>query len=442
MTYLIIGLGQTGLSLANHFTKIKQPFKVFDTRAILPNHAVWKESFPNHELNLANIPSLRNIELIVVSPGVDPEHEIFKQAKDKNIPICGDLTIFFKNIKAPVIAITGTNGKSTVTSLVGQIFKGANLKVGVAGNIGKPVLDCLYEVIDPDVWVLELSSFQLELMQEKLHAGTILNISPDHLDRHKTMENYSQAKHKIYENTKYCIFNLDDLATKPKNNKKEAISFGCDAKKATWGLIKHKDKIWLAKNSEPILCTDNLKIKGMHNWINALAAAALAETMAISIDKIKNGLRLFSALPYRCEPVLTKEDLCWINDSKGTNVGSTLAALQGIGQESFPRKLILIAGGIGKDADFSLLKKAIVKYVRYLILLGRDAKEIAKVLPSSFPILYVQDLKEAVKVARFVAKPEDTILFSPACASFDMFLDYNHRGEVFNGLVIENDIKI
>ncbi len=357
----------------------------------------------------------------------------------KGVAVYGDIECLAREISAPVVAITGTNGKSTVTTLVGEMAKKAGFKVAVAGNIGSCVLDMLEDGNQYDLWVLELSSFQLDLTHSlKPSVATILNVTEDHLDRHHTLEAYIKAKQRVYKQAKMALFNREDEATVPvveKNEELQTISFGKNPTEApNWGLIKDMDTLYLAKGSIPILAVDSLLIKGVHNWINALAACALAESVGVPTKAIQEVLQTFSGLPHRCQWLRTLDAVDWINDSKGTNVGATLSAINGIGG-SMTGKIVLIAGGQGKGADFRELKQVLIDFVRSIVLIGEDADIIAAALASTVPITHAPSLEKAVVEARAQAKPGDVVLLSPACASLDMFRDFNHRGEVFMSCV-------
>ncbi|QMT61262.1 UDP-N-acetylmuramoyl-L-alanine--D-glutamate ligase [Legionella sp. PC997] len=435
--YLVAGLGKTGISVARYLRRKNKPFIAFDTRAQAPSVAEFTKEFPDVLVYTQHIPDevLTQLSDIIASPGLPLEIPFLKKAMQIGIPIYGDIECLAREIHAPVIAITGTNGKSTVTTLVGEMAKAAGFKVAVAGNIGTPVLDMLDDEHQYDLWVLELSSFQLDLTYSLAPiAATILNVSPDHLDRHHTMEAYAQAKQRVYHQAQVALFNRGDHYTIPTSGVNH-ISFGVDApEKNNWGLITQKDKIYLAKGSTCILPVESVLIKGVHNWLNALAASALADAAGISHHHIIKVLSSFTGLPHRSQWVRTLDGVDWINDSKGTNIGATISAINGIGG-SMEGKIVLIAGGQGKGADFSELAQPIADYVRSIILIGEDADKIEAALANVVPISRASSLDNAVVVAKSQAKPGDVVLLSPACASLDMFRDFNHRGESFASLV-------
>ncbi|HHT0593002.1 TPA: UDP-N-acetylmuramoyl-L-alanine--D-glutamate ligase [Legionella anisa] len=435
--YLVAGLGKTGISVARYLQSKNKPFIAFDTRAQAQSVTEFTKEFPNVRVYTQHITDeiIGQLSDIIASPGLPLDTPFLKKAMQMGIPVYGDVECLAREIHAPVIAITGTNGKSTVTTLVGEMAKAAGYKVAVAGNIGTPVLDMLHDEHQYDLWVLELSSFQLDLTYSLTPiAATILNVTPDHLDRHHTMEAYIQAKQRIYDKAQIALFNRDDFYTAPTAGVNR-ISFGIEApEKNNWGLITQNNKIYLAKGNTCILPVESVLIKGVHNWLNALAASALADAAGISQQHIINVLTSFTGLPHRCQWVRALDGVDWINDSKGTNIGATISAINGIGG-SMQGKIVLIAGGQGKGADFSELAQPVADYVRSIILIGEDADKIEAALANVVPIARASSLDSAVVIAKSQAKPGDVVLLSPACASLDMFRDFNHRGESFASLV-------
>lgn len=437
--YLVAGLGKTGHSIASYLKRCNLPFIVFDTRKEVNGLDAFQQEFPGVEVFLGELPDAIYDQLteIITSPGISLEEPFLQKAKQKNISVIGDIECLARNITAPVIAITGTNGKSTVTTLVGEMAKQAGLSVAVAGNIGLPVLDLLDDEHSYDLWVLELSSFQLDLIESlKPVASTVLNISPDHLDRHHTMAQYTQSKHRVYKNSTQLIYNREDSATEPqKGTAVTRSSFGLNEPEAgQWGIHSQGNDSWLAFGDAVLLKTDDLRIKGRHNWQNALAACALAKVVGIDQQSMLTVLRTFAGLPHRSQWVRTLDGVDWINDSKGTNIGATISAITGVGG-AISGKIVLIAGGLGKGADFRELVPATAEYVRAVILIGADASKIATALQGVVPTLSATSLENAVETARLQAIAGDVVLLSPACASMDMFKDFNHRGEVFTAAV-------
>ncbi|CEK11899.1 UDP-N-acetylmuramoyl-L-alanine--D-glutamate ligase [Legionella hackeliae] len=438
--YLIAGLGKTGHSIAGYLRRRNLPFVVFDTRKEVKGLAEFAAEFPGVDVFLGELPNTiyQQLTAIITSPGISLDEVFLQEAFRRNIPVLGDIECLAREIHAPVIAITGTNGKSTVTTLVGEMAKIAGLSVAVAGNIGLPVLDLLDNEYDYDLWVLELSSFQLDLTYSlRPVAATVLNVSPDHLDRHHTYGAYIDSKQRIYQNAQFLLYNRQDEHTYPKVELTHAkrADYGLDKPTASnWGIVEKNGIHYLAQGEHCFLAVDDLRIKGKHNWQNALAACALARAAGIDFEPIIHVLRSFKGLPHRCQWVRTLNQVDWINDSKGTNIGATISAISGIGG-SMQGKIVLIAGGQGKGADFAELRTPVADYVRSVVLIGEDADKIETALSDIVPILRAPSLDGAVMLAKEQAKPGDVVLLSPACASLDMFRDFNHRGEVFTDLV-------
>lgn len=436
--YLVIGLGKTGNSIARYLQRKEQLFAIYDTRQTVNDLAGYQEAYPGVDIYLGSIPEevYSQVDKVFISPGVDCSLPEIRKFTELGIIIEGDIELFAREVNAPVIAITGTNGKSTVTTLVGEMARRFEISVAVAGNIGTPVLDLLDDSQQYGLWVLELSSFQLDLTSSLQPLGaTILNISQDHIDRHGTFANYIQAKQRVYNHAEYAVYNRDDELTTPNNLDKFAsrnvISYGLDVPQPNhWGLREISGEVYLAHGTENIMPISEAKLKGIHNWMNILAASALARLAGISYNAIKNALREFSGLAHRCEFIRNLDEVDWVNDSKGTNVGATVAAINGLG-DSISGKIILIAGGQGKGADFSELKQVVAKHVRVIIVIGEDAELITNSLQGIVEIFAADSMKGAVVKGHELAQPGDMVLLSPACASFDMFRDYNHRGEVF-----------
>ena len=432
--YLIAGLGKTGLSVARYLQKRSKDFIFFDTREMPPDLPEIRAKFST-QIFLQHIPPdlYPKISEIIISPGVPLDNDNIKKAIDLNIPVRSDIEWFAREQQAPVIAITGTNGKSTVTTLVGDILKAASKRVAVCGNIGTPVLDLLDDGGHYDIWVLELSSFQLETTYSlEPIAATILNITPDHFDRHHTFAAYKKIKQQIYSNAKNIIYNRDDASTFPDISQTSSIvSFGLDTPEyGQWGILKKNSEIYLTYNDTYLISVNELKIKGKHNWQNALAACALTQFVGIDHQYMVAVLNSFTGLPHRSQLVRTINQVDWINDSKGTNIGATISSLVGLG-DAITGKIVLIAGGQGKGADFNALRDSVQNYVRSIILIGEDADKIAIALQDIVNIYRAKSLQEAVQIAKSIAIPQDIVLLSPACASYDMFNDFNHRGDCF-----------
>lgn len=439
--YLVAGLGKTGLSIARYLKRQNKAFIAFDTRKDAPGVSEFRDAFPEHEIFLEHLPEERLAALtdIISSPGLPIDLPIFERARAQGVAVYGDIECLAREVQAPIAAITGTNGKSTVTMLVGDMAKAAGLNVAVAGNIGTPVLDLLEDVQNIDLWVLELSSFQLDLtFSLKPAVATVLNVTEDHLDRHHSMQAYIQAKQRIYLNADTLLYNRDDAATRIDPSiswSTKKCSFGMDTPTGdNWGLVRENNDVYLSKGSNKLLKTDEMILKGVHNWVNALAACALAEAVGISTQAMVQVLKSFVGLPHRCQWVRTLNGVDWINDSKGTNIGATISAIRGIGG-AMQGKIVLIAGGQGKGADFHELAQPVSDFVRSVLLIGEDADKIEASLKDVVPVLRFATLEDAVKSAQVIAREGDVVLLSPACASLDMFKDFNHRGEVFSASV-------
>lgn len=432
--YVIVGMGETGLSCARYFTLNQMPFAMMDTREHPPALSHFEKMFPNVPFSLGKLDQtlLAKADVIVLSPGISKQDPQLKNIINTK-KVIGDVELFIEQARKPIVAITGTNAKSTVTTLVGEMLK-TSLDVAVGGNIGIPVLDLLKE--NHDAYVLELSSFQLETTESlKAEVATVLNISADHMDRYQHLDDYIAAKKKVYQGAKCVVFNRDDPATNPISFHDKTLSFTLSTPKQNeFGIIESHNEEFLAFEETPLLKTTDLPVVGKHYQANALAALALGHAMKVSFANMINVLKKFPGLPHRCQFVRELNGVKWFNDSKGTNVGATVAAILGLAP-TLKGKLILIAGGLGKSADFSPLTALIDQYVHHSVLIGQDAGEIAKIIKAKNTISYANDMQEAIKLAYDHAKPSDYVLLSPACASYDMFQNYAHRGDVFMSLV-------
>ena len=423
---VIVGLGKTGLSCARYFEKQDIPFSMIDTRDPLAQSIVLKA------------------KTIILSPGVPRDHPIIYAAMQSGHPpeMIGDIELFARDYQGPLIAITGSNGKSTVTTLVGEMAKAAGSDVGVGGNLGTPVLELLAQ--NHKLYVLELSSFQLETTYNlKPTVATILNLSPDHLDRYASMETYASAKAHIFLNTEKMVLNRDDpLVMQMAEKNIFTITFGLDRPSAQdYGLIQENNVVWLAKGQQKLLAISELKLLGNHNVANALAALALAESIDLPIISSLEALKAFKGLAHRCEWVRTYQGIPFINDSKGTNVGATMASLEGLA-ESIPGKWVLIVGGVAKNADFSVMKDIFQRACRALILMGEAAEELESLFGALLPCIHADTMEEAVVSALKATQAGDGVLLSPMCASLDMYKNFEARGDVFKTAVEQlKDIK-
>lgn len=389
------------------------------------------------ELSLEQCLAL-NVKQIILSPGVNSHGPLWQACKKQGISVVGDIELFAQAAPAPIIAITGTNAKGSVTTLVGKMAEASKRKVAVGGNIGTPVLDLLEEE-NPDLFVLELSSYQLETTNSlQPLASTILNISPDHLDRYSTLQAYQAAKQRIYQRSQHCLYNRNDPLTKPIHVSAETLlSFGLDEPMpGHWGIRQQEGQTYLAYGKECLLPSSALKLPGRHTLLNALAALALGTLAGLHRDAMLQVLTEFPGLPFRCQYITHIDGVAWFNDSKGTNVAATMAAIQCVG-ETCQGKVILLAGGVGKGADFTPLQAVAKQWVKHAILFGQDAHLLAQALHPVIALTHVNDLKTAVVLAKQLAEPGDVVLLSPACASLDQFRHAEQRGEIFNLAVKE-----
>ena len=437
---LIVGLGKTGLSCARYLCDKDIEVAITDSREHPPALDELQENYPDVAVFVGgfNFEAFKRATCLIVSPGISLQEPLIAEARVRGAEIIGDIELFARNANAPVIAITGSNGKSTVTSLMGEMAKNANLDVRVGGNIGIPALDLLHEPC-PDLYVLELSSFQLETTESlNAAAAVILNISEDHMDRYRDINDYTAAKAKVYFGSGTLIVNLDDervMATVKLIRQGRKLSGFTEHKpeKNQFGICRINNEDTLCFENEKLLALSELKIKGKHNALNALAALALGKEVNIPFDAMLATLKEFSGLPHRSQWIAENNGVTWFNDSKATNVGATIAAVNGIDADN----IILIAGGQAKGQDFSPLKEVVEKKVKQLILFGEDAKILNNELSSFTVVKYVKDMTEAVTYANVISKPGDVVLLSPACASFDMFSGYEQRGEEFIKVVKE-----
>lgn len=435
---VILGLGATGLSCVEYFAAQNIPVTVVDSRINPPKLAECRALYPNVVIHTGGFPKavLANAKTLILSPSLAVDHPDIVNALAPDAELIGEVEWFAKVVPkaASIVAITGSNGKSTVTTLVGEMAKAAGIRVGVGGNLGTPLLTLLLQ--NPDLYIIELCSFQLETTHSlKLKAATVLNISPDHLDRYPSLEAYKAAKLRIFHHCGHVIFNRHDPMI-PEVKVKNLISFGLDKPAANqYGLLTTaSQQVWLAKGQACLMPVSELKLFGRHNIANALAALALGDSIGLPMTAMLEVLKTFRGLPHRCEWIREYNDIVWINDSKGTNVGAALAAIEGLGPE-IPGKWILIAGGVGKNADFAPLKPAVVKYCRAVILIGAAKAMLYELLEAVIPCISAGSMSDAVAKALQQAKPGDGVLLSPACASWDMFNNFEERGNAFKEAV-------
>lgn len=428
---VIFGLGVTGLSCARFLHREGRSFTVIDTRSAPPELATLQREMPEVAVFAGYIPEAivtRGGEW-VVSPGIALEDPLVERAAAAGAEIIGDIDLFMRAAGAPVVGITGSNAKSTVTALLGEMALEAGLNVGVGGNLGTPALDLLAE--ERELYVLELSSFQLERAGDLgLAVATVLNVSADHLDRHGTLPRYHQAKHRIFRGCHKAVINRDDPLTLPllaaavpviswRLREPELGGFGLR-------LLDGVETLYFG--FEALLPVTDLGIKGRHNVANALAAFALGRAAGLSLDPMVAAARRFPGLPHRCQLVAEAGGIRFVNDSKGTNVGATVAALEGLADKG---NVVLIAGGVGKGQDFRQLRNALQAHCKALVLIGEAAAEIETTVDDVVTLQHASDMTDAVARATARAVAGDVVLLSPACASFDMFSGYPARGEAF-----------
>ncbi|WP_303293657.1 UDP-N-acetylmuramoyl-L-alanine--D-glutamate ligase [Marinobacter sp. ST-43] len=433
---LIVGLGKTGLSCVRYLSGQGREIAVADSRLQPPGLDELKAGWPDVPIYLGEFDEelFAGFNELIVSPGISIAEPAIAGAAARGARIRGDIDLFADAADAPIIAITGSNGKTTVTTLVGEMARAAGRNVQVGGNIGTPALDLLDQ--GADLYVLELSSFQLETTEELgALAATVLNVSDDHMDRYPDKMAYFQAKQRIYRGCKNAIVNLDDaLSTPMARDTLRFLCFGFNrVNPETFSTRDDDQGTWITWGLDNLLLASELQLMGRHNISNVMAALALGHAAGLAMEPMLEVARSFRGLPHRCEFVRNLNGVDYINDSKGTNVGATVAAIESLVPDS--GKVILIAGGDGKGADFQPLAEPVAACCRALVLIGRDAGKISEAVGVSVPQYRATSLQEAVSLARQAAEPGDRVLLSPACASFDMFQDYNDRGEQFRALV-------
>lgn len=456
-TILVLGMGETGLSMVKWLLRQGAKVRAADSRPEPPNWQRITTEFPAVQLHTGKFaaPVFNGIDMIAISPGVPLADPSVQQAVQQGIPVIGDMVLFSwaleqSHLPRPkVVAISGSNGKTTVTAMTGAMLKKSGWNVEVAGNIGPAVLNALMQRIDagdwPQAWVLETSSFQLETTHNlNADAATVLNLSEDHLDRYRGMHDYATAKARVFLRDKtgagVQVLNRNDpgVCAMALPGRKQ-ITFGVDEPptEADYGLRHDGDDLWLLEGSQPLMKASELNVYGLHNAVNALAALALCRALDVTIEPLLSALREFRGLPHRMEKVAAFNGVTFYDDSKSTNVGATVAALSGMKQN-----VILIAGGDGKGQDFSYLREAVAHNARAVVLIGRDGGIIAGELKDcGVPLHFAVTMEEAMQKSFLLAQPGDVVLLSPACASFDMFRNYIHRAEVFVAAVKDMENK-
>lgn len=428
---LVVGLGKTGLSVARYLSRHGVPVAIVDSRETPPGLEALRAELPADValfLGGFKIEAFERAERVVVSPGVSVRESQIAAAAARGVPVIGDVELFAQVAAAPVVAITGSNGKSTVTRLLGIMAQQAGKQVRTGGNIGIPALDLIRDT-EPDLYILELSSFQLETTRSlRPVAAVVLNISADHMDRYPDLEAYSRAKQVIYKKAGMQVVNADDpVAARLAAPGYPQLRFTLQAPgRDEYGLREVQGVSWLARGEERIMPLAELRMAGRHNVMNALAALALGEVVGLPRDAMIETLREFQGLPHRMQLVTVRDGVRWYNDSKGTNVGATLAAIDGV-----EGQVVLIAGGDAKGADLSPLAAAMRQKGRGAVLIGKDAPQLQALLQRSVPVKPAVDMTQAVRLAAGLAQTGDSVLLSPACASTDMYRDFEERGDVF-----------
>lgn len=430
---IVVGLGKSGMSLVRFLARQGVSFAVADTRENPPELATLRRDYPQVEVRCGelDVEFLCRADELYVSPGLALATPALQAAAARDVKLSGDIDLFARNAKAPIVAISGSNAKSTVTTLVGEMAAAAGKRVAVGGNLGMPALDLLSD--DVELYVMELSSFQLETTHQLgAEVATVLNVSEDHMDRYSGLPAYHLAKHRIFRGACQVVVNRQDALTRPlMSDGLPCWTFGLGTPDfKAFGLREENGEKYLAFEFQNLMPVRELKVRGAHNQANALAALALGHAVGLPFDAMLSSLRNFTGLEHRCQWVRELEGVSYYNDSKATNVGAALAAIDGLGMD-MDGKLVLIAGGDGKGADFSGLRDSVTKYCRAVVLIGRDASLIADALGDAIPQVRAASLDEAIAQSRALAQSGDAVLLSPACASFDMFKNYEERGQLF-----------
>jgi UDP-N-acetylmuramoylalanine--D-glutamate ligase len=443
MASVVVGLGKTGASCLRYFAKHGIAASATDSRRTPPGLAELGPLAQEIDIRLGgfDLSLLDGASQLLISPGVSLEEPIARAARARGIEVLGDVELFARGVRAPVIGITGTNGKSTVTSLLASMASAAGRRVLAGGNLGVPALDLL-EQPNPDLYVLELSSFQLETTSSlELLGAVVLNVTADHMDRYASVADYARAKSRIFAHAATVVLNADDLlvagmragihaADAAARGNRRVVTFSTQRADADYSLVRSGNQTLLGRHGEGMLDLSRMRITGLHNAANALAALALGDAAGLPLAVMQSALEAFPGLPHRSQWVADVAGVRYVDDSKGTNVGATLAAVDGM-----QGPLVMIAGGAGKGQDFAPLAEAFQDKVRHVILIGEDAPAIERVLMSVCSTERAAAMEDAVTAAARAALPGDTVLLSPACASLDMFRDYGHRGDVFAAAV-------
>ena len=429
---LVVGLGETGLACVRHCHGLGRSVSVVDSRNQPPALARLEQQFPDVEVRTGAFDPefFRGFDELIVSPGVSLEEPAIVAASEAGATLSGDINLFREAANAPVVAITGSNGKSTVTTLVGLMAAEAGVNVAVGGNLGTPALELLAPEVE--LYVLELSSFQLEATTDlRAEVATVLNISDDHMDRYPDRMSYFRAKHRIFQGARHAVINLDDPLSQPLLNEGMVPHF-FGAHRVDLDVFSTREDetgLWLTHGLDNLMHASELQVAGDHNVANVLAALAIGQAAGLPMAPMLAAARRFRGLPHRSQTVRVHNGIAWINDSKATNVGATRAAIESLA----PRdgRIVLIAGGDAKGADFSELRRVVSGRVRYLVVLGRDGRCLLNELADEVPGVEVRDMSEAVETAAGIAQPGDRVLLSPACSSLDQYTSYEARGDAF-----------
>ncbi len=425
---LVLGLGATGLSIARYLHRSAGDPLFFDTRKQPPGIDELGALWPDAELLLGEVQLPAGVDRIIASPGIADSHPLLANARQQNIEIVSDIELFAREARAPFAAVTGSNGKSTVTTLLYHMCRADGRNALAGGNLGEPALDLLERPV-PDIYVLELSSFQLQ-RTETLPAAVavLLNVTPDHLDWHSSAAEYRRSKYRIFREAQAAVINRDDAEARRQSALLDrVISFGSDAPDSgQYGLRIENGATYLARGEKLLFAANDLAMVGAHNQLNALAALAAGELLGLSMPAMLQVIAEFPGLPHRMQFVARIDGVDYINDSKATNVAAAVASIN-----SIDGSLVLIAGGDGKDGDFQDLAAAVDGKLRAAVLIGADAEKIALALDTVMPVHFAADLRAAVRAAASYAEAGDSVLLAPACASFDQFKNYGERGDVF-----------
>ncbi|MDG2107253.1 MAG: UDP-N-acetylmuramoyl-L-alanine--D-glutamate ligase [Woeseiaceae bacterium] len=425
---LVVGLGATGISIARHLQRSDVNAMYFDSRNEPPGLKELNEISSDAKLMLGSTELAKEINRVIASPGISDKHPLMIKARKKKIEIISDIELFARDANAPLVAITGTNGKSTVTTLLYQMCSANGRRTLAGGNLGEPALDLLIQD-EPDIYVLELSSFQLHRTQSlPAKVAVLLNVSPDHLDWHTDENEYRRAKYRVYREAKAAVINrADKEVLRHIKHCDRVISFGLDAPaEGQYGLRMDDDQVFLAYGRTLLISTNELAMYGYHNQLNALAALAAGDLLGLDISIMLQVLMEFSGLPHRMQFVARVDAVDYINDSKATNVAAAVASI-----ESINSMLVLVAGGDGKGGNFEDLGTAVEEKLRGAVLIGKDAEKIAQVFDTSMPVYFADTMFDAVSLAAGCAMSDDTVLLAPACASLDQYDDYTERGDQF-----------